>query len=549
MPIRQIQNATQAAIYARVSSKEQEKEGFSIPAQQKLLRNYAMDQGFEVVREFVDIETAKRAGRTGFGEMVTFFKRNVGKCRVLLVEKTDRLYRNLKDYVTLDDLDLDVHLVKENQVFSRESRSSEKFMHGIKVLMAKNYIDNLSEEARKGMLEKAEQGIWPSYAPLGYKNVEGDHGKKIIVPDPELAPLVKRLYALCSEGTHSIKELAKVLSGEGLHYRSGNGMATATIHKILRNRIYSGQFDWAGRVFDGTHERLVTRDLWNHVQAVLDQRLATRCKKAHHEFLFSGLLNCGHCGCALVGEIKKGKYVYYHCTGFKGKCAEPYVRQEILDGEFSRLLRSLALDKDVVEWISEALKESHVDKRRFHDEAISRLKGDHQRLQNRLETLYEDKLDGRIDAEFFDRKSRDWRAEQTRLLHSIEGHQNADQSYMDEGVRILELAQRAGDLFDKQPPFEKRRLLNCVLATSSWKDGALAAQFRQPFDMLIDAKAAVQEKTAFESVTGPRIEQLSNSAIATKEGVIGQSGHRFENWLPGMDSNHDSRLQRPLSYH
>ena len=80
----------------------------------------------------------------------------------MLVEKTDRLYRNLKDWVTLDELDIEMHFPKEGVVLSRESRSSEKFMHGIKVLMAKNYIDNLSEEARKGMLEKAEQGIWPS---------------------------------------------------------------------------------------------------------------------------------------------------------------------------------------------------------------------------------------------------------------------------------------------------------------------------------------------------------------------------------------------------
>src|SRR3981189_2366134 len=59
---------------------------------------------------------------------------------------------------------------QEGVVLSRESRSSEKFMHGIKVLMAKNYIDNLSEEARKGMTEKAEQGIWPTKPPLGSRN-------------------------------------------------------------------------------------------------------------------------------------------------------------------------------------------------------------------------------------------------------------------------------------------------------------------------------------------------------------------------------------------
>lgn len=530
--------STHAVIYARVSSKEQEKEGFSIPAQQKLLAGYAADQRFEVVREFVDVETAKRAGRTGFGEMVAFLKRNT-KCRILLVEKTDRLYRNLKDYVILDDLDVDIHLVKEGQILSRDSRSSEKFMHGIKVLMAKNYIDNLSEETRKGMLEKAEQGIWPSYAPLGYKNIDGEHGKKIVVPDPEFAPLVKRLYVLCSEGTRSVKELAKTLRSEGLRYRSGNTMATATVHKVLRNRVYSGQFEWAGRVFQGTYEPLVTTDLWNQVQAVLDRRLATRAKKSDHDFLFTGLLNCGHCGCALVGEIKKGKYIYYHCTGFKGKCEEPYVRQEVLEAEFSRLVRKLSLDQEVVDWISTALRESHADKRRHHDEAVSRLKADHQRLQNRLETLYEDKLDGRIDVAFFERKSREWRIEQSRMLQLIEDHQKADQSYMDEGVRILELAQRAGDLFDKQVPSEKRRLLNCVLAPSSWKNGTLVPEFRQPFDMLIDAKAKVEEKLANRPVSGERESSLSNFATATNDGANWQSRTKKEDWLPDMDSNHD----------
>jgi DNA invertase Pin-like site-specific DNA recombinase len=105
--------------------------------------------------------------------------------RLLLVEKTDRLYRNLKDWVTVDDLDVEIHFPKEGVVLSRGSRSSEKFMHGIKVLMAKNYIDNLSEEARKGMQEKAEQGIWPTVAPLGYRNRTGPDGKKLSSPIPK----------------------------------------------------------------------------------------------------------------------------------------------------------------------------------------------------------------------------------------------------------------------------------------------------------------------------------------------------------------------------
>ena len=238
--------------------------------------------------------------------MLGYFKKNAAKCRVLLVEKTDRLYRNLKDYVVLDDFDLDIHLVKEGQALSRDSRSSKKFMHGIKVLMAKNYIDNLSEEARKGMIEKAEQGIWPSYAPLGYRNVEGVCGKKIIVPDLELAPLVKRLFVLCAEGTRSIKELAKQIGLEGLHRTSSSApMPTATAHKILRQRIYMGEFEWAGKVYKGSHETLVPRDLWDHVQGVLDRRLARREKKVSHDFAFSSLVSCGHCAAPWWANSRK----------------------------------------------------------------------------------------------------------------------------------------------------------------------------------------------------------------------------------------------------
>ncbi len=174
-----VSDRKQAIIYARVSSKEQEKEGFSIPAQLKLLKEYAAAQGIAVLQEYVDVETAKQTGRTAFGEMIGYL-RSHASVRVLLVEKTDRLYRNLKDWVTVDELDVEIHFPKEGVVLSRDSRSSEKFMHGIKVLMAKNYIDNLSEETRKGMQEKAEQGIWPTQSPLGYRNVAGPHGKKII---------------------------------------------------------------------------------------------------------------------------------------------------------------------------------------------------------------------------------------------------------------------------------------------------------------------------------------------------------------------------------
>jgi site-specific DNA recombinase len=174
--------------------------------------------------------------------------------------------------VTIDEIrGLEVHFVKEATVISGESRSSEKFIHGIKVLMAKNLIDNLSEETRKGMVEKASQWIWPSYAPSGYLNADGANGKRTIKPDPALAPLVRRLYELCATGQHSVKDLAAIAQRERL--TRGGPINKSTVNKILRNRVYSGEFEWRGEKYAATYESIVPRDLWLAAQAALDRRL------------------------------------------------------------------------------------------------------------------------------------------------------------------------------------------------------------------------------------------------------------------------------------
>ena len=129
--------SNKTVLYARVSSKEQERERYSIPAQRKLLCSYAQKHGYEIVQEFIDVETAKQSGRTNFNEMVQYLEEHPQVC-IILCEKTDRLYRNFKDYVIIDDLDVTLVFVKEGSVLNKHSRSHEKFIHGIKVLMAKN---------------------------------------------------------------------------------------------------------------------------------------------------------------------------------------------------------------------------------------------------------------------------------------------------------------------------------------------------------------------------------------------------------------------------
>jgi site-specific DNA recombinase len=104
--------------------------------------------------------------------------------------------------------------------------------------------------------------------------------------------------------------------------------------------------------------------------------------------------------------------------------------------------------------------------------------------------MYVDKLDGLVDTAFFEKMSNQWRDEQNRCLHEIERHQNADKSYKDEGVTLLDLARNAQRLFAKQEPREKRRLLKFLLSNCTWEDGEAVATFRQPFDMLVETTAA-----------------------------------------------------------
>ena len=101
------------------------------------------------------------------------------------------------------------------------------------------------------------------------------------------------------------------------------------------------------------------------------------------------------------------------------------------------------------------------------------------------------------------------------VLRNIETHVTANQNYIEEGIKLLQLARRAHELFENQPANEKRKLLNFVLSNSVWKNGKLLAEYRQPFDLLAVAIASDEQLRSLES------------ARAAEN----------ENWLPTLDSN------------
>ena len=254
-------------------------------------------------------------------------------------------------------------------------------------------------------------------------------------------------------------------------------------------------------------------ELWERVQDVIDGRFSNNSRRGRRDFAFSGLISCKQCGCAVVGEMKKQRYVYYHCTGYADKCQgnpascrRKYAREEALEAQFTELLGRLKFDDEVLEWVRDALHASHADERQEHEEAIRRHQVERKRLQERINAMYVDKLDGVVDTAFFEKMSTQWRDEQNRCLREIERHQSADQSYMEEGVQLLELARNAQKLFEQQEPREKRRLLNFVLSNCTWEDGQVVANFRQPFDLLAETTAIAARASSNETVKSVKTE-------------------------------------------
>ena len=266
---------------------------------------------------------------------------------------------------------------------------------------------------------------------------------------------------------------------------------------------------------------LVSVELWERVQGVMGGRFAKKRRRMTHDFAFSGLIACSRCGCSVVGEIKKQRYVYYHCTGYADKCQgnpascrRKHVREEALEAQFTELLGRLRFDDEVLAWVREALHASHADQRREHQAAIEPAPG-RAPSASAIASAPCTSISStdKIGGDFYDQMAGEWREEQHRLQREIDRHEAAEQSYMDEGVQILELAQNAQRLFEQQEPRQKRRLLNFLLSNCSWEDGEVIATFRQPFDLLAETTAIVARHSAGDTANSAKRENWLVGAV------------------------------------
>jgi len=478
-----------AVIYTRVSSREQQQEGFSLGAQSKLLREYAERNGFQIAKAFEDVETAKASGRTQFNEMVTWFKRN-RSCRVLLVEKTDRLYRNFRDAVTLEDLDIEIHFVKEGSAVSKDSRSQTRLIQGIHLVMARNYSENLREEVKKGMREKASQGFFPGLAPFGYRN---NKAERTIEIDPVDSNTVNRLFELYATGSHTLTTLAKTVRIE-----TGKTISRANVHLILTNRFYTGSFAWAGQTYPGRHPVFVNPRIFDQVQSILAGH--NRPKYSKREIAFRGLMTCAYDECALTGDVQKAKYVYYRCTGHRGKCDLPRFREEDIANRLGEPLKGLQVPSEVVSQIVTKLREDQ-------KQAVSKVSAERTRLETRLtgirsrmDAAYTDKLDGKISEDFWERKMRDWQMDEQQVKMAIHGLSNAETGDRAANAqRTIELANKAYSLYVSQNPVEKAKLLRMLFSNCSVDAISVTPTYIKPFDMIAKRARLEEWSPAMES--------------------------------------------------
>ena len=503
-----------AVTYVRVSSKEQEREGYSIPAQIRTLREYALKNGFNIVKEFEDSETAGKAGRTAFTKMVQLLDCDKS-INVILVEKTDRLYRNLKDWVLIDDLGNDIHLVKEGEIISKKAHSSKKFLHGIKVLLAKQYIDNLSEEVKKGQYQKALEGKYPGGPlPLGY--LKNKYSNSIEI-DPERSEIIRYLYELYSDGNQSIDQLHSEARRLNLTYpKSGRVTTRSEIERMLKKEFYTGKFMWNGVLYQGDHPAIVDSMLFERVQNVFKQR--SNGKFSKRNFTFSRLMECGHCNHTITAEIKKNKYVYYHCTGYGNLHKKKYVSESKIDSMFAEIVTNASLPYEFYEFMKDCLEYEFGNKKIKVASERERLELSKDKIENDMKKAFQAKIEGQIQEDFFKSVFNNYQKQLDTINYRLNNLNASIDNDFDILMKAIELSYKAESLYLKAIPSLKRTVLKSMLSNCYLKDATLYPVYNKAFDIFAKGIESDNMRRGRDSNPGyPEVHRFSRPTLSTTQ--------------------------------
>lgn len=481
-----MKQTTQAVLWCRVSSKEQEDTGYSLPSQEKLLVEYCHRKEITDYKVFSVSESASgKVVRQNFQAMFAYIKQH--NVSIVVCEKADRITRNFNDMVTIDawleeDEKREVHLVKDSLVLHSNSKSQEKLNWGIRILFAKNYIDNLGEEVKKGQKQKLKDGWLPTRPPIGYKTV-GQQGHKIHVIDTDTAPLVKKMFTLYATGNYSLKNLENEVGKIGLISSGGKKLYKSRIHALLQDKFYIGTNVWNGIEYPGKQETFISEELFEKVQSVM----SGGNKPPHitkHNHLFKSFFKCGECAGTITWEIQKG-ITYGHCNHYQNCTTKKWAREDLVEKQVVDSLKALVIrSPSVKDWLRQEIKISTQDESELHLTSIEQYKKQLEVIEKRLQNLYIDHLDEKIAEAQYQNLSSQFQSEKKELLKQIsQSAQQTDQARQT-GLSLYDLAQGGATVWSKSDTQKRQLLMRLVFDKLTLTEEQMDYQYSKGMEIL-----------------------------------------------------------------
>jgi len=469
---------------ARVSTEEQITDGQSIPAQLEKAREYVRRKGFDIKSEHHFDESSIKDQRTKFEIVIEEVKQSNEKI-ALIVETVDRLQRSFKESVLLDGFrkqgKLEIHFIRENLIIHKDSNSSEIQRWDLAVFMAKSYVLQISDNVKRSIEYKIKNGERAGRPPFGYVNIRTENDKSWIEPHPFKSKVVKQIFEWYASESFSMEQISvKVKNTFNLSFPKGR------VDFVLKEPFYCGLNRHKDKIYPHKYQTIISKELFDRVQDIKASFRKKPFKFAGLPYLYRGLIRCGKCGCTFTPEKKKGKYIYYHCTEYHGKCNPNWLREEELTKQLTQYIEKIHIPDDVADSIGKFLKESHSGKVEYYNGISTGLKAQYEHFQKRIERMYEDKLDGSITEDFYNKKLLEYRAEQTNIQTRLNNLQNADSEYYTTGMFLLKLANKASDIFKRSEPDIKRQLIKIVLQNPVINDATLTATIRNPFSVFAE---------------------------------------------------------------
>ncbi len=341
--------AIQYCLYARKSSEDDERQALSIDSQIKEMALQAQKEGLLVTDIRKESHSAKATGQRPVLNQLIADVRS-GLFQGILTWAPDRLSRNAGDLGSIVDL-MDSGYLREihthGQIFT--ANPNDKFMLMILCSQAKLENDNRGINVKRGQKTKCEMGFRPNFAPLGYLNdyYSGKGMKKVFV-DKGRAPIIKQIFEKVAYEGCSGRAIYDWLKNEtNFRSRNGNVLTLSVVYKMLNNPYYAGFFTYNGKWYKGSYEPIISRELFDAVQKKME--VTPKSKPGTRIFDFTKILRCGHCGSGITAQEKikhsGARYIYYHCTKARDpKCAQAYVREEIIIDELIGLLEQTPID-------------------------------------------------------------------------------------------------------------------------------------------------------------------------------------------------------------